>query len=461
MKKNLIKLFLVLLASALPGRLYAQFAAGDSVKVAELKNIYSNLEYNTSAFNDLKKKWYIDDPTFIREIFNRFVVNKALRLHGKNVSREVFEKKIKEIYNSNVIIDVRKRYYDDEIEYFAFMPESEIDKEKPELLFDAVDDGFYLKQVLGQKLYEKIQNQSYYLSNITKTDYNSKAAYSFDLKLNLLQTDIMFWSTTSDNRNKYLLSIFGDWGNDNIFMPGWNYGQGYYGFKLDYHKLLDNDPENYTYRIKIGSGVPLRSPFTWPKSPLPVNKTAYDIYLNLSGKPFSFITDDLKDLCLQSEIMLPVVDINKDQFSGQYRSDFYTLRGFYSLKLEKKNILNLSDFGQLKASLGYSSMTTDRDRLDPLATDLVKIDSGKVSSYYLAELGAERLGGLLQHDTKIHVGYNSSDKYGYWGISSKIMLSDSFGFDFRYYKAFNLNTADFPWRKSYYFVFSPVLRINY
>ncbi|MCU7494093.1 MAG: hypothetical protein HF314_07365 [Ignavibacteria bacterium] len=460
MKKNLqIKLLLAAFVCTFYGSLFAQ--SQDSSKITELKKIYSNLEYNTSAFNDLKKKWYIDDPAFIREIFNRFVVNKALRLNGKNVGSDVFEQKIKEIYNSRVVIDVRKRYYDDEIEYLAFMPESEIDKEKPELLFDAVDDGFYLKQVLGQKLYSKIQSQSYYLSNITKTDYNSKAAYSFDLRLNLLETDIMFWSTTSDNRNKYLLSFFGDWGNDNIFLPGWNYGQGYYGFKLDYHKLLDNDPENYTYRIKIGSGIPMHTPFDRSKSLKPIAKSAFDVYLNFSGQPFEFISKSLKNLYLLSEAMIPAVDLTNAELKLASNEDFYAPVEFYSLKLEKKNIFSLADFGMLKVSVGYSYLKMEHDRFDPQADQAVRIDSGKATSYYLAEIGAERLGGLLQHDTKIHLGYNSADKYGYWGISSKIMISDSFGIDFRYYRSFELNTNDFPWRKSYYFVFSPVLRINY
>ena len=41
----------------------------DSLKIKRLEKIYRNLEYNTIAFNDLKNKWYVTDPIYVREIF--------------------------------------------------------------------------------------------------------------------------------------------------------------------------------------------------------------------------------------------------------------------------------------------------------------------------------------------------------------------------------------------------------
>ncbi|HRI48355.1 MAG TPA: hypothetical protein PK559_14715, partial [Ignavibacteriaceae bacterium] len=64
--------FFLLLVLSIQVGLYAQNE--DSLaRASRLEMIYRNLEYNTTAFNDLKKIWVVTDPVFIREIFNRFV----------------------------------------------------------------------------------------------------------------------------------------------------------------------------------------------------------------------------------------------------------------------------------------------------------------------------------------------------------------------------------------------------
>ena len=120
----------------------------DSSKVQHLKNVYSNLEYNTIAFDDLKGKWQITDPLLIREIFNRFIVNDAVRLNSKELLNDSLRILSRKVQTGDIIIDLRKRYYDDEIEYFAFLPVEELDKENPKYFIDPINDGFYLKKIL-------------------------------------------------------------------------------------------------------------------------------------------------------------------------------------------------------------------------------------------------------------------------------------------------------------------------
>jgi hypothetical protein len=75
--------------------LFAQSATSPEAVAARrerVEKIYRGLEYNTTSFNDLKQKWIITDPSYIREIFNRFVVKNALRINGRKPTFAEIEK---------------------------------------------------------------------------------------------------------------------------------------------------------------------------------------------------------------------------------------------------------------------------------------------------------------------------------------------------------------------------------
>ncbi|MDP3148251.1 MAG: hypothetical protein Q8N83_03880, partial [Ignavibacteria bacterium] len=95
-------------------------------KELRLEKIYRNLEYNTTAFNDLKKTWVVTDPVYVRELYNRFVVKNALAIQGIKPSLETLQAKSRDIYDGNVFVELRKRYYDDEIEILRFFTESKL-----------------------------------------------------------------------------------------------------------------------------------------------------------------------------------------------------------------------------------------------------------------------------------------------------------------------------------------------
>ncbi|MDP3830519.1 MAG: hypothetical protein Q8Q47_04570, partial [Ignavibacteriaceae bacterium] len=251
--------------------------------IKELNNIYSNLEYNTIAFDDLKRKWIITDPIFIREIFNRFVVNNALRRNYRKVTIEEIKQLAEDIYEGRLLIDLRQRYYDDEVEFFAFLPENEIDKKEPKLLFDPIVDPYYLNEILGNKLYERIKEQTYALNVLTKEDYDVKTGYFFDVNLNIMEPEIMFWSTTSNYRNKYLLSAFGKWGNDNIFVPGWNLPNYVFGFGITYFQSLSNNPRNFTYKVRLGIGSPSGQVYKPVTAKQKLYNSGQNIYFSITG----------------------------------------------------------------------------------------------------------------------------------------------------------------------------------
>ncbi len=433
----------------------------DSASVRkELKGIYSNLEYNTIAFNDLKNKWVVSDPDLIRELFNRFVVNNAIRVNGKNVKMQFILNKTKEIYDGNVIVNLRKRYYDKQIEYFEFISSNKNDSLYNKPLFDPIDDGFYLKSIIGDKLYEKLQKQTYFFSNVTKQEFNAKTGYYFDLNLNLLEPEIMFWSTTSNMKNKYLVSVFGQWGSDAIYYPGWTFKQYFGGLQLTYYNDLPPDSKEYSYKIGLGTGSNSSVPYTSSLPKQPFFKSGDNIFVKLSAVPFSFISPKLNNTYIDIEGMYTINEYRRRDFGIDRRLEFNSVRNYGSIKLRAIKLFNFADFGMFQAAIGVSFNDVTKYNIDPLQYKIS--DSTKYTDKFVNfEIGESKTGGLIQHQLQVIVSYNPSDQYGYYGFKFRIMLSSVFGLDVRYYSAFGFDKIKYPWRSDSYLVFSPIIRINY
>ncbi|MFA6977794.1 MAG: hypothetical protein WC209_00610 [Ignavibacteriaceae bacterium] len=441
----------------------------DSVTVTNLKKIYNSLEYNTIAFNDLKEQWIINDPVFIREIYNRFVVRNAFRINDKKVTREFLEQKTEDIYNGHILIEVRKRYYDDEIEFFAFIPEEEINNPTPKYTFDPVVDGFYLREILNDKIYDKVRNRDYYFDNLTKTDYDVKSGYYFDLNLDLLEPNVMYWNTTSNARNKYLLSLFGKWGDDRIMQPGWYANEYIFGSKVTYYSNISNNQQNYTYSVSLGTNAPASKPFigTAPAKPLFVSGKA--LYVKVSGDFMKYIDESLTDFDLSIETKYTFVDNLKTLDYGKKpaKFDFYSNKTYFILEVMKRNLFNLFDFGQFELGGGVASADIHHLQYDPAAvkiTDLQGTKSlfDKFSHFAFVDFGVERTGGLIQHNLHTLIGYNVQGGFGYFGVKMKVMLNDTFGMDIRYFNTYGVDKKKYdPWRYDSFLVFSPIIRINY
>jgi hypothetical protein len=466
MKFKLLFLIFILVAS---NSFYAQntdTGAENEDAIKELTNIYSNLEYNTIAFDDLKRKWIITDPIFIREIFNRFVVNNALRRNYRKVTVEEIKQLAEDIYEGRLLIDLRQRYYDDEVEFFAFMPEAEIDKKEPKLLFDPIVDPYYLNEILGNKLYERIKEQTYALNVLTKEDYDVKTGYFFDVNLNIMEPEIMFWSTTSNYRNKYLLSAFGKWGNDNIFVPGWNLPNYVFGFGLTFFQSLSNNPRNFTYKVKLGLGSPSGQVYKPVTATQKLFNSGQNIYFSITGDPLKYVWPELEDLEINLQGQFSMQEMDAATYGLKVATDFYTLRNYWNIEARWRNLFNLFDFGNFEAAAGIASHDINRFRYTPGQKKTVDLDPKKDSfdrftHFGYVDVGVVRTGGLIQHSINFIFGH-SAEGFGYYGLKTKVMLSDTFGFDVRFYSAYNSDLSKFPvWREESYIVFSPVLRINY
>ncbi len=447
--------------------IFAQQGDKKDIELSKLINVYSNLEYNTLAFNDLKNKWIISDPMLVREIYNRFIVHDALREKGRKLSVDEIRQKTFAIQSGNVLILLRKRYYDNEIEYFAFVPYSEISKQNPRLLVDSVDDGFYLKSIIGNRLYKKIQAKSYFFSGITKKIFDVKAGYYFNLYLDLLEPNVMFWSTTSQRRNKYLISAFGKWGCDEIGLPGWHLRNYIMGMKLTYYDVVASDLDDYTYEVSAGVGMPSNTPYlsTLPKL-TKLFKSGQDFYIRISGQPFKTLFPNFRNFFLDFELDYNVFNYKYSDYKIHRSLKFDSFKNFFVFKIYKKKIFNIFNLGMFKAGLGVSSHDIYRLQIDPTTQSVIDLDAtkgfiDKFTNYAFSEIGIEKFGGLIQYDTDLLMAYNFVKGYPLVGVKAKFMISDSFGLDVRYYQTFGFKLQDIPWRTDTYFVFSPILKINY
>jgi hypothetical protein len=459
--KTILIAFLLQILSA---AIFAQSSPAD--KLNDLEHIYSNLEYKTTAYNDLKAKWYVTDPLLVRNAFNKFVVQNALRVDGKVISNSEVEKKAIEIFDGNVLISVRKRYYDDEIEYFAFMQSDQVDKKDPDLLFDEITDGFYLKELIGEQLYGKIQDKSYFYSDLSKDEFNTKPGHFFDINLQLLNPDLMFWSTTSGIKNKYLVYFMGQWGLDRVFIPGWYFPEYSIGLKLDFYSSLSTDREDYAYSLSLGTGFKASSPFPDELPEQPLYKSGQSIYFRISADPLQLWETSFKHLYLDVEGLLTMSENKPGDYRFSEETEFYSLRNYMSAMLRKRNLADLADLGKMHLGAGVASHDINRYQFVPDSSELIDLIPerdffSRFEHYAFGEIGVSKTGGLLQHDINIRLGYNFMKEYYMITTVLKFMLSDTFGLDIRYTTSFDLNPNTTPWRNDSYLVFSPILRINY
>ena len=438
-------------------------------KQARLEKIYRNLEYNTTAFNDLKKTWVVTDPVYVRELYNRFIVKNALTIQGVKPSLEVLTAKSRDIYDGNVFVELRKRYYDDEIEILRFFTEAKLaSQDSSDFFFDEIHDYVFIKNVLGDEMYQDLKRQFYALNDLTKTPYDNKYSYNYDIYLHFFNPELMFWNATTNQKNKYLVSAIGRWGNDLINLPGWYYPDYVAGVKVTYIDYLINNRPNNSYILELGTGLPARQPVLGIESDEITKRlfhTGTSLYFKAQGNPIKLFWEDMLDIEFTFQGMLSLTQYKTSDFKINYLTQFYSQRNNLAFFARKKELVNFSDVGALGVGLGISSYDIYHFLLDPdqiKLTDLETNNKGKFKNNLLAEVFISGEGGLLAHNLSTLFSYDYTEGYGYLGFKMFFMLNNTLGFDFRYFTSYRFSTKPLPfYRTSSYLVFSPVIRINY
>ncbi len=442
---------------------YAQVP--DSVKVKRLQKIYHNLEYNTIAFNDLKNTWDITDPLFVREIFNRLVVANALKVNGKKPTAEFIKEKAKDIYEGKVFIELRRRYYDNEIELMRFFTESKLDSTRSTYFFDPLTDNIQIKHILGEKVYNELKKQFYAFNDLTKTYYDSKDAYEFDLNLQLTNPHVMFYSMTTNDRNKYLISAIGRWGNDYIMLPGWYYPNYVAGLKVTYIDYLINSRPHFTYSVEVGLGMTAHQP-TFNYNVLDavhLYNTGNSLYFKFDGNPLKLFLDKVDNYNFQLILSLAITQFPASSFDLDYVSKFYSTRNYFVFMFNYNNIFNVADLGWFNASASISGFDVYNYLYTPKYSQLIDLepDASKFKFNLNLEASLSNASGLLHYKTGVLWNINFSDAYSYLGVKALLMLNNTFGFDFKFFTGFSFSGHLPYYRQSAYLIFSPIIRINY
>ncbi|MCF8260268.1 MAG: hypothetical protein K9J12_05810 [Melioribacteraceae bacterium] len=460
---KMIKKYILLIFMILSISLSAQDNTNNAADaISEMNLIFSNLDYNTIAFDDLRQKWFISDPELVRDVFSRFVVTNSLRKNGLPVSLDSIQAQVDYIYEGEVIIDLQRRYYDNEIDQFAFVRADLVSAENPVYMFDPVDDGFYLKSIIGPTLYEKLKEQIYFFSNISKDPFDTKTGYYFDVEINALNGRMMYWTTTSSARNKYLVALFSKWGHNNIYFPGWSLGEVVLGTELTYYEKLGDDPRNYNYRVRLGTSVPSGKVAKSAIPDVPIFKSSQNIYYNISGdllKPFW----DIEDIYIELEGMFAFGEYTYSDYELKRKTEFYSMQNFFGMKVEYRNIFNLFDLGMFEA--GARIFSHDMHHFEADASRLTALDANKglfdkFTHFFGLDWGVRKRGGLVQHHVMADFGYSSAG-YGYVGMRAKVTVSDTYGYEIVFYNNLGLDPAEYPYRNDTYLMFSSILHINY
>lgn len=546
--------------------------------IKELKDIYTNLEYNTSAFDDLKEKWIITDKTLIRNIYNQFLAKDQLRLRDKKPSKEYVSYFTEAIYDGKIIANVTKRHFDNEVEKFNFSlrendkeliknlrlnvkygsgkidvlpfttivenslrgninidiyskqditdtsdvlnifnslnqnhllysdkfpisskfaelftkeinqgqisvkinksiefvnsPNNELIYESTQYLPDPIIDGFFLEEIVGKELYSDIKAKHMHIE-LSKEDFTVDESYNFDINLNFFNPELMFWQSTSEYVDKYLLSAFGKWGNDYITVPGWFGGDYIAGAKLSYAKNINNTNDS-SYSISIGSSF--KGGHTFPQQ-LPEKKTYFSgrsLYVELIGNPLSIFDPEIfNNFKLKIESLIQLEEYNYLDYvhpkSEQIvRGDFFTVRNYLNAEIKKYNITDFRLFdilklGKIEAGIGYSLLDLHHYNINTETEEVenIFIEDGNQQHIAFVELGVAQREGLFQTGISTLFNYNFTAKYGYATLKVLAMLNNTFGLDLRF-SASLIEEEKLPnWRNGTYFTFSPIIRINY
>ncbi|MCE1189109.1 MAG: hypothetical protein LWX56_08195 [Ignavibacteria bacterium] len=434
-----------------------------------LKKIYQGLEYNTASFNDLKRTWIVTDPVFVREIFNKFVVKNALRVNGKKPRLAVLEENAKRIYDGEVFIDLRKRYYDDEIEVLRFFKESRhVDEDTSDYFFDAVNDFVFIKEICGDELYADLKKQGYALNDITKTFFDYKPAYNFIAYFSLTDPELMFWNTTTNKRNKYFLSAIGRWGNDHIAIPGWYHPEYVVGLKLNYVDSLENNKEGYTYIGEIGLGLPSVQPdlgFDNSFSGRRLEHSGTSFYLKFVGKPLGALTPELASTEINLTALFTIGTKKAQDFEETSPKYFYSTRNYFDLFFKWNNLGRVSDFGSVNAGFGVSGFDLDYYYFDPSVPSLNMPKNQYTNGFkyaIVAEGNLANTGSILSHSFGLQLSYNATEQLMFFGVKANIMISNSIGLDFKVLSPIQTGSKLRPdYRPDSYLVLSPIIKINY
>lgn len=434
----------------------------DENDINYLSKVYSDLEYDSEVLNSFKKVWILNDKFIVMQIYNMLEKKNAIRKNRLPLTNAQRDTVYSLIEKGNILIEFRKRFYDEEIEQMRFFFPSTGSISGESDIIDPIVDWVQISKLLGKDKYNEMKLKDYQVIEGTKDYYESGIGFQFDVYLNLTKPHLMFWSSTTDSSNKYLVYLFGKWGNNYINLPGWFYHDYIVGLKLRYMDDLIKNPTKENYEIEAGTGIYARQP-TDDRLGGGYRKLfsgGNNLYLKVGGYPLSFL--GYGDIKLELETMINLNNKSVSDYGGRVKKKFYTIKNYVTFAGTFQNLANLGDFGILDCKGGVAVHDVENLLVDPSQVDFVKLGESSFNTLVFAEGILSRNADFLQHRISAYLNYNISGNYMFFGLTTHFTISNTLGLDFLYsIPAFGQENIPFWQNQDYFVVFSPVLRINY
>lgn len=446
--------------------LVSSFTFGQELERAV--SVYKSLEYNTTAFNDLKHSWILNDPLIVRQIFNKFIINRALRIDGKNAEADEINARAKEIYDGKIFVEFRQRYYDSEIEQLRFFTEQvySLDTTKRNYFFDVTEDHLVIKEILGNDLYNNLQKKGYSNIDITKEESYSYSGYNFDIYLSLFDPEFLVYTLNTTSRKKYLFSLKGKWGNNESIYPGWYSPDYFAGIGLQYVDSIVNSRPYSSYRGMIALGFGVRQPefsFNQDIYGHRLYRSGSSVYISVGGRPLKYFMPELGKIDITLDGFFTPSKFSRDDYGIDYLTKFYSIRNYFGFSATYTDLTEVLNLGLLDAGLGVNIHDLNDYYLVPGEKDLKStVSSGSIKTNINIDASINKYSGWFVHNIGLQINYNFNDAYSYLGMKYRFLLNNTFGFDIRFYKAIKWTTNGVPfYRWDNYVTFSPLIRINY
>jgi hypothetical protein len=426
----------------------------DTLTLQDYEAIYKGLEKRTDMFE--KEQWTITDQNLISDVLFQLVNFQGEGDTDLNRIRKGSEGLIRDNREGLLRIECRKRSHDDEIERLDFY---EMGGDGQPLA--SLSDYAYIRELLGPTTYAKVRTNP-------RTHFDSRQGIMYDLYFHALNPEIMLWSTSPDSSHCYRLSAFGRLGDDYLDLPFWFKGTIVSGLRLSYidnTSLLDLDRDYTLYALSVGVESPINfsvqtqdrqtgnSPFKSRK----VEGSGTGFYVKASYTPWSrlnLITHGFQEQ-IQFVVEGSVALQEKKLYAWSIPDSFYSVRNYLTLAAYLKHV-GLFNFGagiswhDLHHVLKYTPANEPLRRLGPSTNNVLPF----------LEVGISEDGSLLQYALTTQVNYSVNENYGFFVVRSTLMLSNTIGFDLRYFKA--IRSSGLPvWQYDNYLALSPVIRVNF
>jgi hypothetical protein len=324
-----------------------------------------------------------------------------------------------------------------------------------------LEDSDYIRQLLGNDLYFTILGKQYPHEAVTserRPVHRSTYIPMIDMNLSAFTSEFQLFSVREEDSSRWYVSIFGNFGAEQINLPLWARGTGSVGVRVKHRS--DNLPRSRDYdglSIHLGweepanFSVPAGSPFqTVLKQPKLVGASSNVFFKMMYVPDWDLAEKGYFEGGLEAS--LAVIQKNRKEIPARLGMEFYSMKNYVTVSAAANQIANWIDAGAGVTVHDIYRLTRKSNAilLDPISQTTF------CSPFF--ELGISQQWDLLQFSLGGRFNWHPGGS-NYWAWNGRETITNSFGIDFRYHIATATTLAD--WQSKDYIVVSPIIHFSY